>query len=67
MRRDLLAGNTVAKPYMLGKEARKGDKPENLADMLPDWVGYAGLYGISGIPVFLAVGAVLVLFYNSLK
>lgn len=35
--------------------------------MLPDWVGYLTLYGISAIPVLLAVSAILVLFYNSLK
>jgi hypothetical protein len=57
----------VAKPYILGREARAGDKPQTLADLMPDWVGYGALYGISVIPVMLAVGAVLVLFYNSLR
>lgn len=54
----------------MGQTARNavaGEKPENLTDMLPDWVGYGALYGISTIPVLLAVGAILVLFYNSLK
>jgi hypothetical protein len=55
------------KPYIMGKDARQGDKPQTLADMLPDWVGYGALYGISSIPALLAVGAILVLFYNSLK
>lgn len=57
----------VARPYVMGKDARQGDKPQGLADLLPDWVGFGALYGISAIPVFLAVGAVLVLFYNSLR
>lgn len=53
----------------MGKEARakEGEKPGGLADMLPDWVGYTTLYGISAIPLMLGLGAVLVLFYNSLK
>jgi len=59
--------DTIAKPYILGKEARAGDKPKGLADMLPDWVGYGTLYGLSAVPVFLAVGTILILFYNSLK
>lgn len=63
----LADGGKIAKPYIMGKEARGGDQPQSLEDMLPDWVGYAGLYGFSLIPVFLAVGAVLILFYNSLK
>ena len=51
----------------MGKEARGGDKPQTMADMLPDWVGYGALYGISSIPALLAVGAILVLFWNSLQ
>lgn len=57
----------IAKPYVMGKDARAGDKPQGLADLLPDWVGFGALYGISAIPVMLAVGAILVLFYNSLR
>eukprot|EP00195_Chlamydomonas_chlamydogama_P008107 CAMPEP_0202901922 /NCGR_PEP_ID=MMETSP1392-20130828/15337_1 /ASSEMBLY_ACC=CAM_ASM_000868 /TAXON_ID=225041 /ORGANISM="Chlamydomonas chlamydogama, Strain SAG 11-48b" /LENGTH=268 /DNA_ID=CAMNT_0049588581 /DNA_START=39 /DNA_END=845 /DNA_ORIENTATION=+ len=60
-------GDTIAKPYIMGNKAREGDKPQGLADMLPDWVGYGALYGISFIPVLLVVGTVLILFYNSLK
>jgi hypothetical protein len=59
--------DSIVKPYIMGKEARGGDKPQTLADMLPDWVGYGALYGVSAIPVMLAVSAILVLFYNSLK
>jgi hypothetical protein len=51
----------------MGKEQRKGDEPQGLTDMLPDWVGYGTLYGVSVIPVLLVVGTVLILFYNSLK
>jgi hypothetical protein len=57
----------IAKPYVMGKDARAGDKPQTLADLLPDWMGFGVLYGISAIPVMLAVGAILVLFYNSLR
>lgn len=57
----------IVRPYIMGKEARKGDQPQDLADMLPDWVGFGTLYGISVIPVLLVVGTVLILFYNSLK
>jgi hypothetical protein len=57
----------IVKPYVMGKDARKGDKPQGLADLLPDWVGFGALYGISAIPALLAVGAILVLFYNSLR
>lgn len=57
----------IVRPYIMGKEARKGDEPQTLTDMLPDWVGYGTLYGISVIPVLLVVGTVLILFYNSLK
>ncbi|KAF5839315.1 hypothetical protein DUNSADRAFT_1092 [Dunaliella salina] len=59
--------DTIAKPYILGKEARAGDKPKGIADLLPDWVGYGTLYGLSAVPVFIAVGTILILFYNSLK
>lgn len=40
---------------------------EGLADMLPDWVGYGVLYGVSVIPLLIAGGAVFILFINSLQ
>lgn len=57
----------IVKPYVMGKGARAGDKPQGLMDLLPDWVGFGALYGISAIPALLAIGAILVLFYNSLR
>lgn len=63
----LPAATGIVRPYVMGKEARRGDQPQGLADMLPDWVGFGTLYGISIIPVLLVVGTVLILFYNSLK
>lgn len=63
----LTGGDSIAKPYVMGNDTRKGEKPQSLADMLPDWVGYGFLYGVSSLPVLLAVGVVLVLFFNSLK
>lgn len=59
--------DTVVKPYIMGTEARQGDKPQDITDMMPPWVGYGALYGISFIPVMLVIMTVLVLFYNSLK
>lgn len=57
----------MVKPYIMGQDMRKGEKPQGLADMLPSWVGYGALYGITLIPVLLVIGTVLILFYNSLK
>jgi hypothetical protein len=51
----------------MGEEARAGDKPQSMTDLLPSWVGYGALYGISSIPALLVIGTVLVLFYNSLR
>ncbi|GIL56175.1 hypothetical protein Vafri_11582 [Volvox africanus] len=63
----LMGGDTVVKPYVMGDELRKGEKPQSMTDMLPGWVGYGVLYGVSAIPVMLVVGTILILFYNSLK
>jgi hypothetical protein len=52
---------------MMGKEARGQEKPQSGWDMLPSWIGYGALYGVSSIPVLLASGAVAVLFWNALK
>jgi hypothetical protein len=35
--------------------------------MLPDWVGYSGLYAVTLIPVFILVATVTLLFVTSLK
>jgi hypothetical protein len=61
------AGTSVAKPYIMGKAARRDDQPENLTDMLPSWVGYTGLYGISAIPVIIGVSVLGVLVANLLR
>ncbi len=57
----------MVKPYIMSDKLRAGEKPKDMADMLPGWVGYLTLYGISAIPVLLVIGTVLILFYNSLK
>lgn len=44
-----------------------GERPQSLADMLPDWVGYGFLYFISVLPAIIAGSVVLILFLNSLK
>ncbi|KAK9864819.1 hypothetical protein WJX84_008403 [Apatococcus fuscideae] len=43
------------------------EKPKSLTDMLPDWVGYGALYGISIVPIIIGGAVVTVLFLNSLK
>ena len=43
------------------------DVPQGLADMLPDWVGYGAHYLVSNAPVLSALGAIAVLFINSLR
>lgn len=59
--------DTVVKPYVMGQEARAGDKPQSLEEMLPAWVGFLTLYGISAIPVIIVVVVVSILFWSSLK
>lgn len=43
------------------------EKPKGLADMLPEWVGYSGLYAVTLIPFFILVATVTLLFVTSLK
>lgn len=43
------------------------EKPQGLADLLPDWVGYGALYAVSALPVFIAATVVAVIFFSSLK
>lgn len=43
------------------------EKPQGIADMLPEWVGYSGLYAITLVPVFILGTTVAVLFFSSLK
>ena len=64
----------MVKPYVFGQKARtmgvgspSGDKPKSLMDQLPDWVGYGMLYGVSVIPLAMAAGVVIIVFWNSLK
>ncbi|KAG2492380.1 hypothetical protein HYH03_009328 [Edaphochlamys debaryana] len=63
----LMGGDTVVRPYVMGDDLRKGEKPQGLADMLPAWMGFGVLYGVSAIPPLLVIGTVLILFFNSLK
>ena len=34
-----LLGDTVVKPYIMGQDMRKGEKPQDMVDMMPSWVG----------------------------
>ena len=43
------------------------EQPRGVADQLPDWVGYGALYLVSIAPVLIAIGAITVLFLNSLR
>jgi hypothetical protein len=43
------------------------EKPQNLTDLLPDWVGYGALYLVSIAPVLIVIGVIAVLFANSLR
>lgn len=43
------------------------EQPRGMADQLPDWVGYGALYLVSIAPVLIAIGAITVLFLNSLR
>ena len=42
------------------------EQPQSLVDLLPDWVGYSGLYLVSILPVIIGITVVGVLFFNSL-
>lgn len=43
------------------------EKPKGLMDMLPEWVGYSGLYAVTLIPAFILIATVTLLFVTSLK
>lgn len=45
----------------------KNEKPQELLDMLPDWMGYGVLYLISAVPVLIAGTVIAILFFNSLR
>ena len=57
----------MAQPYIMGRAARGEETPQSGWDMLPSWIGYGALYGVSSIPVLLVVGTLAVLFWNALK
>jgi len=43
------------------------ESPQNITDMLPDWVGYGTLYLVSIAPVLIALSVIAILFFNSLR
>ena len=49
----------------MGRDPRQA--PRDLADRLPDWLGYGALYLVSIAPVLIAIAAITVLFLNSLR
>jgi len=57
-----------ARPNQLGGNAFDGEpEKEGLAALLPDFLGYGVLYGISAVPIFIAIAAIVILFVNSLQ
>ena len=67
------AADDAAQPWRRQPDVRPpigrdpGEKPQSMFDMLPDWVGYGGLYLVSAGPVLIAVSVIVVLFLNSLR
>ena len=55
----------TARPRPMQRD--KSELPQGIADLLPDWVGYGFLYGLSGIPVFLVIAVVTLFFFSSLR
>lgn len=55
----------AARPRPMQRD--KSELPQGIADLLPDWVGYGFLYGLSGIPVFLVIAVVTLFFFSSLR
>jgi hypothetical protein len=49
----------------IGRDA--SEKPSDLMDMLPDWVGYGALYLFSSIPIIIVIVTISILFTNSLR
>ncbi|CAG9461181.1 unnamed protein product [Pedinophyceae sp. YPF-701] len=45
----------------------KNEKAESIEDLLPDWVGYGAVWGLSLIPVFITISVVALLFFSSLR
>lgn len=43
------------------------EQPKGIKDQLPDWVGFVPLYLVSIAPVLIAIAAISILFFNSLK
>lgn len=54
-----------SKPKPVGRDP--SEKREGVLDLLPDWVGYGGLYAVTLIPAFILIGTVTLLFVTSLK
>ncbi len=67
------AAEDAAAPWRQQGEVRPpmgrdpAEAPKGVADQLPDWVGYGALYLVSIAPVLIALGAITVLFLNSLR
>jgi hypothetical protein len=67
------AEDDAAAPWRRQPEARPpvgrdpNEKKSELADWLPDWVGYSALYTVSVAPVLIALSVIAILFFNSLR
>ena len=58
-------GARTQQPRKMGRDPN--EKPKNLTDMLPDWVGYSAVYAVSLIPFFIGAAVIAILFFNSLR
>ena len=58
-------GARTQQPRKMGRDPN--EKPKNLTDMLPDWVGYSAVYAVSLIPIFIGAAVIAILFFNSLR
>ena len=59
------ARRAAAERLPMGRDPR--DVRKGLVDSLPDWVGYGALYAVSVAPVLIAIAAISILFFNSLR
>ena len=67
------AADDASKPWRQLGEIRPpigrdpNEKPQGIADLLPEWVGYGALYLVSVAPALIALTMVGILFANALR
>eukprot|EP00873_Tetraselmis_striata_P007949 jgi/Tetstr1/428213/TSEL_018254.t1 len=58
-------GGVSAPRKRMGRDP--SDPKTSATDMLPDWIGYSMLYGVSAVPVIITISVIAILFFSSLK